>query len=277
MLYIEILILLGLFVKFIRTLTLAEREIVMRYLTKLSVAAITTLLLSHIAFAEPTRNVVLVHGAFADGSGWRAVADILQHDGYTVSVVQVPETSLADDVAATQRAIAQMKAPVTLVGHSYGGAIITEAGSDPLVRSLVYIAAFQPDNGETLGGLQHQTPPAANSGIPAGEGFLIVNPSAFHKDFAADLPAADANFLAISQVPVSASAFGTPIANAAWHNKPSWYAVATNDRMINPDLERSMAKRAGSTTIEVKGSHAIYVSQPRIIAKLIEQASQTVK
>ena len=214
------------------------------------------------ASAEPVKNVVLVHGAFADGSGWRAVADILQHDGYSVSVVQEPETSLADDAAATKRVIERVNAPLILVGHSYGGAVITEAGNELQVRGLVYVAAFQPDTGETLGSLLQKMPPAGNSTIPAGEGYVIVDPKAFHADFAADLPANEANFMAISQVPISTSAFGTPITNAAWRNKPSWYAVATQDREINPDLERFMAKRAGSTTIEVKGSHAIYMSQP---------------
>jgi pimeloyl-ACP methyl ester carboxylesterase len=229
-----------------------------------------------IAQAAPVKSIVLVHGAFADGSGWRAVADILEHDGYSVSVVQEPETSLADDAAATKREIERVNAPLILVGHSYGGAVITESGNEPQVRGLVYIAAFAPDNGETLGDLLKQKPPAANSAIPAGEGYVIVNPKTFHADFAADLPAREANFMAISQVPVSTSVFGTPIGNAAWHNKPSWYAVATEDRMINPDLERFMAKRAGSTMIEVKGSHAIYMSQPTAVAALIERAAKSI-
>jgi pimeloyl-ACP methyl ester carboxylesterase len=229
------------------------------------------------ARAEPVKNIVLVHGAFADGSGWRAVTEILQRDGYSVSIVQEPETSFADDVAATKRAIDGVKAPLILVGHSYGGAIITEAGNDPQVHGLVYVAAFQPDAGETLGSLLHQTPPASNSIVPAGEGYLIIDPKAFYADFAADLPAKDAAFMAISQVPISASILGAPITSAAWHNKPSWYAVATEDRQINPDLERFMAKRAGSTTIEVKGSHAIYASQPAIVAGLIEKAAKAAK
>jgi pimeloyl-ACP methyl ester carboxylesterase len=244
--------------------------------TSVAVAALA-LGTAGVASAEPIKNVVLVHGAFADGSGWRVVAEILERDGYSVSVVQEPETSLADDAAATKRVIERVNAPLILVGHSYGGAVITQAGNEPRVRGLVYIAAFQPDNGETLGDLLKRKPPAANSTIPAGEGFVIVDPKAFHADFAADLPAKEANFMAISQVPVSVTAFGTRITNAAWHNKPSWYAVATEDRMINPDLERFMAKRAGSTTIEVKGSHAIYMSQPAIVAKLIEDAAKEAK
>ena len=173
------------------------------------------------ARAEPVKNIVLVHGAFADGSGWRAVTDILQRDGYSVSIVQQPETSFADDVAATKRVIDGVKAPPILVGHSYGGAVITEAGNEPQVRGLVYIAAFQPDVGELLGSLLHQMPPASNSIIPAGEGYVFIDPKAFNADFAADLPAKDAAFMAISQVPIAASAIGAPITNAAWHNKPS--------------------------------------------------------
>jgi pimeloyl-ACP methyl ester carboxylesterase len=240
-----------------------------------SVASVALILgMSSVASAGSIKDVVLVHGAFADGSGWRAVADILMRDGYSVSVVQEPETSLADDAAATKRMIERVNAPLILVGHSYGGAVITQAGNEPQVRGLVYIAAFQPDNGEALGDLLKQKPPAANSAVPAGEGYVIVDPKTFHADFAADLPAKEADFMAISQVPISTSAFGTPITNAAWHNKPSWYAVATEDRMINPELERFMAKRAGSTTIEVKGSHAIFMSQPQIVARLIEQAAK---
>jgi len=248
-----------------------------RFLTTSVAAAALALGTAGVASAEPVKNVVLVHGAFADGSGWRAVADILERDGYSVSVVQEPETSLADDAAATKRVIERVNAPLILVGHSYGGAVITQAGNEPQVRGLVYIAAFQPDTGETLGDLLKQKPPAANSTVPAGEGYVIVDPKAFHADFAADLPAKEANFMAISQVPISVTAFGTPITNAAWHNKPSWYAVATEDRMINPDLERFMAKRAGSTTIEVNGSHAIFMSQPAIVAKLIEDAAKEAK
>jgi pimeloyl-ACP methyl ester carboxylesterase len=248
-----------------------------RFLIASAAAAVLALGTVGVASAEPVKNVVLVHGAFADGSGWRAVADILERDGYSVCIVQEPETSLADDAAATKRMIERVNAPLILVGHSYGGAVITQAGNEPQVRGLVYIAAFQPDNGETLGDLLKQKPPAANSAVPAGEGYVIVDPKAFHADFAADLPEKEANFMAISQVPISVTAFGTPITNAAWHNKPSWYAVATEDRMINPDLERFTAKRAGSTTIEVKGSHAILMSQSDIVAKLIEQAANDAK
>lgn len=250
----------------------------MKRLLTTSVAAVALALgMSSVASAQPIKNVVLVHGAFADGSGWRGVTNILERDGYSVSVVQEPETSLADDVAATQRVIKRVNAPLILVGHSYGGAVITEAGNEPQVRGLVYIAAFQPDTGETLGGLLHKFPPAANSAIPVGDGYVIVNPSKFHADFAADLPAKVAHFMSISQVPLNTSVFSTPITDAAWHHKPSWYAVATQDREINPQQERFTARRAGSTTIEVKGSHAIYMSQPQTVAKLIEQAAQDAK
>lgn len=178
------------------------------------------------------------------------------------------------DAAATKRVIEAVNAPLILVGHSYGGAVITEAGNEPQVRGLVYIAAFQPDTGETLGGLLQRTPPAANSAVPAGEGYVIVDPARFHADFSADLPVEVADFMAISQVPISTSAFGTPITDAAWCHKPSWYAVVTEDRMINPDLERFTAQRAGSAMVEIEGSHAIYISQPQAVAQLTEAAAR---
>ena len=250
----------------------------MKRLLTASVAAVALALgMSGVASAESIKHVVLVHGAFADGSGWRAVTDILERDGYSVSIVQEPETSLAADVAAAERIIKYVNAPLILVGHSYGGAVITEAGNEPQVRGLVYIAAFQPDNGETLGGLLHRFPPAAKSAVPVGDGYVVVEPDKFHADFAADLPAKVAHFMAISQVPLNTSVFSTPITDAAWHHKPSWFAVATQDREINPNQERFTAKHAGSTTIEVKGSHAIYMSQPVIVAKLIEQAAKEAK
>ncbi len=223
--------------------------------------------------AEPVRNVVLVHGAYADGSGWRGVSDILTRDGYKVTIVQEPETSLADDVAATQRAIAQSGDPVILVGHSYGGVVITEAGNAPEVKALVYVAALAPDAGEKVDELRARFAPATNHTIKSPDGFLTLDPATFRADFAADLPAADAAFMARSQVPVSTKALGGIVTTAAWRSKPSWYAVATEDQKINPDLERFMAKRAGSTKVEVKGSHAVYVSQPQAIANLIETAA----
>lgn len=225
--------------------------------------------------AGPVRNVVLVHGAFADGSGWKSVAQILTRDGYKVSVVQQPETSLAGDVAATNLIIDRQPGPVVLVGHSYAGAIITEAGRNAKVASLVFVAAFVPDQGETLMGLIKRTPPAANSIAPIGGGFLIVDPTKFPADFAADLPASERHFLAASQVPVAAEIFSTPIAAPAWKSKPSFGIVAKQDRMVNPDLERSAYRRAHSTVTELSGSHAIFISQPRAVANVIEQAAKS--
>ena len=240
-----------------------------------SVAALSiALCASSAAQAAPAKNIVLVHGAYADGSGWKAVSDILTADGYHVSVVQEPETSLEDDVAATKRILALQDGPTILVGHSYGGVIISDAGNDPKVQALVYIAAFMPDAGELLHTLGSRFTPAANHVVPIGDGFQILDPKAFAQDFAGDLPASQSAYMAISQVPTNIKAFATPIGKAAWHTKPTWYAVATEDHKINPDLERYMAKRAGSTTEEIKGSHAIYASQPRAVAKLIEEAAK---
>lgn len=227
------------------------------------------------ARAEPAKNIVLVHGAFADGSGWKPVAAILSHDGYTVSIVQEPETSLADDVAAANRILDRQSGPTVLVGHSYGGTVITEAGANAHVASLVYVAAFAPDEGEKLGPLLGSIPPAANSIAPTADGYLLVDQAKFPADFAADLPAAEAQFMAISQVPINGGILGVPIAAPAWKTKPSYGIVATQDRMINPDLERSMYKRAGAKVTEVKGSHAIFLSQPRAVADVIEQAARS--
>jgi len=226
------------------------------------------------ARAEPVKNVVLVHGAFADGSGWRRLADILRKDGYTVSIVQEPETSLADDVAAANRVLDRQSGPAVLVGHSYGGAVITEAGNNAHVASLVYVAAFAPDEGEKLGALLGSVAPAANSTGPTADGYLMVDQAKFPADFAADVPAAEAQFMAISQVLLSASVLGTPITAPAWKTKPSYGIVATQDRMINPDLERSMYKRAGAKVTEIKGSHAVFISKPNDVARVIEQAAK---
>jgi pimeloyl-ACP methyl ester carboxylesterase len=226
------------------------------------------------ARAEPVKNVVLVHGAFADGSGWRDVADILVKDGYTVSVVQEPLTSLADDVAATKRVLEQQQGPTVLVGHSYGGVVITEAGNAPNVVGLVYIAAFIPDQGESAVALLSQAPAANNDMRATKDDFLYLDPAAFAADFAADVPPAQANFMAHSQQMLAKAAGGAPVTAAAWHQKKSWALVATQDRNINPDLERSMAKRAGSETIEVPASHAVYVSKPQDVARLIERAAK---
>jgi pimeloyl-ACP methyl ester carboxylesterase len=226
------------------------------------------------AWAEPVKNVVLVHGAFADGSGWRGVADILGKDGYTVSVVQEPLTSLADDVAATKRVLDLQQGPTLLVGHSYGGVVVTEAGNAPNVVGLVYIAAFIPDQGESALALL-STAPAANNDIRATkDDFLYLDPAAFPADFAADVPPVQANFMAHSQAMLAKAAGGAPVTAAAWRQKKSWALVATLDHNINPDLERTMAKRAGSATIEVPASHAVYLSKPDDVARLIEQAAK---
>jgi len=221
------------------------------------------------------KTVVLVHGAFADGSGWKSVADILVHDGYTVFVVQNPLTGLDADVAAT-RIVLDRSGPCVLVGHSWGGMIITEAGAHPSVKSLVYIAAFEPDVGETAGGLQDRTPPAAAQAIvPVGGGYVQVKPESFPEDFAADVPKSLSKFMAISQVPISGQSFGAKTTVASWSQKPSYAVVAKQDRMINPELERFMTARAKSQTIELSGSHAIFLSHPKEVAALIEKAAKS--
>jgi pimeloyl-ACP methyl ester carboxylesterase len=219
------------------------------------------------------KSVVLVHGAFADGSGWSPVAAILEHDGYTVFVVQEPETTFEADVAAT-RLVLDRAGPCVLVGHSYGGMVITEAGGHPSVRALVYVAAFQPTVGESAGALNSKTPPASNSITPVGGGFLQVKPESFPDDFAADVPKPLAHFMALSQVPISTEAFGAKTTTAAWSSKPSYAVVAMQDRMINPDLERFMTGRAKSKTIELSGSHAVFLSHPKEVAELIEKAAK---
>ena len=226
------------------------------------------------AWAEPVRNVVIVHGAFADGAGWQRVADILGKDGYTVSVVQEPLTSLADDVAATKRVLDLQQGPTLLVGHSYGGVVITEAGNTPNVAGLVYIAAFIPDKGESAFGLLSQKPAANNDARATKDDFLYIEPTAFPADFAADVPPAQANFMAHSQPMLAKSAGAAPVTAAAWREKKSWALVATRDHNINPDLKRSMAKRAGSETIEVPASHVVYLSKPNEVAHLIERAAK---
>jgi pimeloyl-ACP methyl ester carboxylesterase len=237
-------------------------------------AAVALLSILAPARAESVKNVVLVHGAFADGSGWRRVADILAKDGYTVTVVQEPLTSLADDVAATRRVLDLQQGPTLLVGHSYGGVVITEAGDAPSVAGLVYVAAFIPDQGESALGLLSQTPAASKAIRATKDDFLYLDPAAFPADFAAGVQPAEANFMAHSQAMLAKGAAGTPVTTAAWHQKKSWALVATRDRAINPDLERSMAKRAGSETVEVAAGHAVYVSKPNDVARLIERAAK---
>src|ERR1700681_3031771 len=224
-------------------------------------------------------SVVLVHGGFVDGSGWESVYEILRKDGYVVSIVQNPTTSLADDVAATKRVLATQSGPVILVGHSYGGAVITEAGNDPKVAGLVYITAFAPDKGESVASLIKDPPPGAPVPpiLPPQDGYLLLDRAKFAASFAGDVEAEKAAFMADSQVPWGLEALGGEISQRAWKAKPSWFLIATDDKMIPPDAQRAMSKRAGSTVVEVKGSHAIYVSQPRAVAALIEQAAKNTR
>ena len=225
------------------------------------------------------KNVVLVHGGFVDGAGWESVYKILKKDGYNVSIVQNPTISLEDDVAVTRRTLAAQDGESILVGHSYGGAVITEAGNDPKVARLVYIAAFAPDKGESVSTLIKDPPPGAPVPpiLPPQDGYLFLDRAKFAASFAADVDAEKAAFMADSQVPWGVGALSGTISEPAWRVKPSWYLVATEDRMIPPAAQRAMSKRAGSTVVEVKGSHAIYVSQPGAVAALIEQAAKGIR
>ena len=225
------------------------------------------------------RNVVLVHGGFVDGSGWEAVYKALRRDGLTVSIVQNSTISLADDVNATRRVVAAQNGPVILVGHSYGGAVITEAGNDPKVVGLVYIAAFAPDKGESVSTLIKDPPPGAPVPpiLPPADGYLLLDRGKFAASFAADVDPERAAFMADAQVPWGLEALSGTISEPAWRSKPSWYLVAADDRMIPPSAQRFMSKRAGATVVEVAGSHAIYISQPAAVAGLIAKASKGTK
>ena len=228
--------------------------------------------------ANGVKNVVLVQGGFVDGSGWQAVYHALKKDGYNVSIVQNPTTSLADDVAVTKLTLAAQGGPAILVGHSYGGAVITEAGTHPKVAALVYIAAFAPDTGESVSKLIENPAPGAPVPpiLPPQEGYLFLDKAKFAASFAADVSPDVAAFMADSQVPWGIEALGGTISDPAWKKKPSWYLVTTADKMIPPDAQRAMSKRAGSTVSEVNGSHAVYVSQPQAVAALIEKAATSV-
>ena len=221
-------------------------------------------------------SVVLVHGGFVDGSGWAGVYKILKQDGYNVAIVQNPTTSLADDVAATKLVISQQTEPVVLVGHSYGGVVITESGSDPKVKALVYIAAFAPDKGESVQSLIANPAPGAPVPpiLPPQNGFLFLDRTKFAASFAADVAPAEAAFMADSQVPWGVNALAGAVTDPAWKQKPSWYLVATDDHMIPPAAQRAMSKRAGSTVKEVAGSHAVYVSDPAAVADMIRKAAK---
>jgi len=223
--------------------------------------------------------VVLVHGGFVDGSGWEDVYKILKKDGYKVSIVQNPTSSLLDDVAATKRILAKQELPVILVGHSYGGAVITEAGNDPSVAGLVYIAAFAPDKGESVASLIKDPPPGAPVPpiLPPQDGYLLLDAEKFPASFAADVAADKAAFMADSQVPWGLAALNGTVTQPAWKTKPSWYLIATDDKMIPPPAQHFMSKRAGSTVVEVKGSHAVYVSKPQAVVALIEKAAHGVR
>jgi pimeloyl-ACP methyl ester carboxylesterase len=242
----------------------------------LIIAVLLTGSIQKVVAAPPTgiKNVLLVHGAFADGSGWEAVAKVLAKDGYTVSVLQEPETSYAEDQKYAKAALDAMDGPVVLVGHSYGGSVITEAGNHPKVAALVYIAAFALDEGESCASIEQALPQASKAFKPDSNGNWWIEQAHFAADFAADIPPEKAAFMAISQVPISTDAFTHKVTNPAWKTKPTWYMVATADRSINPDQERMMAKRAHAKTVEITGaSHVAYMSHPKEAAKLIEEAA----
>ncbi|HVQ94889.1 MAG TPA: alpha/beta hydrolase [Mycobacteriales bacterium] len=220
-------------------------------------------------------NVVLVHGGFVDGSGWQRVYHLLRQDNYNVSIVQNPTLSLDGDAIATRRILDQQDGPTVLVGHSYGGAVISEAGTHPAVSALVYIAAFAPDKGESVNTLIADPPPGAPVPpiLPPSDGFLFLDRDKFPASFAGDLPLDEARFMADSQVPWGVDALAGAVSEPAWRSKPSWYLVATDDRMIPPPAQRAMAERAGANVSEAAGSHSIYLSQPQAVANLIKQAA----
>jgi pimeloyl-ACP methyl ester carboxylesterase len=221
------------------------------------------------------RNVVLVHGGFVDGSGWQQVYQLLRRDGFNVSIVQNPTLTLADDAEATRRILERQDGPTVLVGHSYGGAVISEAGTHPAVAALVYISAFAPDKGESVNTLIADPPPGAPVPpiLPPQDGFLFLDRDKFPASFAGDLPLDEAQFMADSQVPWGVDALGGAVTEPAWRQKPSWYLVATEDHMIPPPAQRAMAERAGATVAETPASHCVYVSQPQAVADLIKQAA----
>ena len=222
------------------------------------------------------KNIVLIHGGFVDGSGWEGVYNALKKSGYAVTVVQEATASFADDVATTKRAIAEQNGPVILVGHSYGGAVITEAGNDPKVAGLVYISAFAPDKGESVSTLIKNPPPGAPvlPIMPPVDGYLLFDKAKFPAFFAGDVSPEKAAFMADSQVPWGVNALNGTISEPAWKTKPSWYLLTTEDKMIPPDAQRQMAKRAGAMIVEVKSSHSVFVSHPQAVATLIEKAAK---
>ncbi len=242
----------------------------------LTSALLLSLLIPTAAIVQqpPIKNVVLVHGAFVDGSGWKGVYDGLTKKGYHVSIVQEPLTSFTADVAAVKRVLSRMNGPVILVGHSYGGAVITEAGNDPHVAGLVYIAAHAPDAGESEAANGVKYPPVYKSLVKPTDGYDYIDPTKFAADFAGGVPGELANFMAYSQMPTADSAFHAIVKNPAWRNKPSWYMVAKADRIINPDLERLYAKRANSHKVEIDGaSHSVFITHPKEVTNLIIDAA----
>ncbi|MBP1847506.1 pimeloyl-ACP methyl ester carboxylesterase [Rhizobium petrolearium] len=245
-----------------------------RYIATLAIAFATSVI-AFTAQAADVKNIVIVHGALADGSGWRKTTEILEKRGFNVTIVQEPITSLADDIAMTNRILDLQDGPTLLVGHSYGGMVISEAGHNPNVAGLFYVAAFQPEKGESLIGLASSRPAGGMNIRETKDGkYLYIDPAAFANDFAADLPKDEAAFLAKSQVFASKEAFSAKVGEPAWKTKKSWSIVATEDRSINPDLERDMAQRAGSDVTEIKGSHALFASQPEKVADVIEKAAK---
>ena len=227
------------------------------------------------AQTQAVKNIVIVHGAFSDGSGWKAVYTILTKKGYHVSIVQNPLTSLDDDVEATKRILDQQDGPVVLVGHSWAGTVITQAGVDPKVVALVYVAAFQPDKGETSNQWAGSQPRDPSMRVTADKkGVVFFDRETFHAGFCADLNQATADFMNASQQPIVGQCFATPVTEAAWKDKPSYGIVATEDKAINPDAERNMYKRANDKITEIKGSHAIFISQPEAVAQVIINASE---
>lgn len=229
--------------------------------------------------AQAVKNVVLVHGAFADGSGWKPLYNILTKKGYNVTIVQNPLSSLEDDVAATHLALDKQDGPAILVGHSWGGTVITEAGNHPKVAALVYVAAFQPDNGETTVQWLQTAPPAPENGVlpPDDKGIVYYDKAKYHAGFCADIPKADADFMYASQGAFYAKGFITPITKAAWKDKPSYGVVATDDKSIAPEIQRNMYKRSNTKVTEVKGSHVVFISQPAAVAKVVIEAATNSK
>jgi len=246
-----------------------------RTVTSIAAAGLLATASSASMAADPIRNVVLVHGAWADGSSWAKIVPLLEERGLHVVAVQNPLSSLADDVAATKRIIDAQDGPVVLVGHSYGGGVISEAGNNPKVARLVYVAAFAPDTSESVGttAKDFAPPPVATEVRPIEGGFLVLTDKGVKEDFAQDLLAKEKSVLLATQAPTSGSAFGAPITDAAWHHKPTWYVVAENDRMINPDYERFAAKRMGAKVLSLSASHVPMLSKPKEVADFIAGAA----